>query len=343
MTINKEDARFINEQYQQDGVLSVKPITGFRIGEIAKLSLSIEPGTVNIVKQNPKTGNDFLVTVKIGTKLYEKTPKRVGAEDTFSGPTPMDIPAIVKFLADAEEYSNEHQDDDEEDEELDDIMGSILKTVFPWVCDDDADTPLPDCTSCDKREECHHAKSQKAPKNDDVKKPVKDFDKSSIYPDRMKTMDIKTGELHNNDTTESIGDIYLVTNVTGDGEYTPSVFTTLNAAKDWLKECTIKNFLAAVDTDDVSYEIDTTHKWGFTSAFKVPLKNDENIYKVLKDYNETEKFLWYINSDVIEGVVVEVSNNYMASTIVYKDDSFNEMHIHKISRKDGELSIENLH
>lgn len=338
MTINKEDAQFVAELFQHENVVAVEPITGFSIGEIARLKIvtNVKPNTVNVVKQNPKTGTDFVVTVKVPTldKLMNRgnSPKRVGAEETTSGDILTDPSRISRFIEDAE---------------IADFMNHIMEYVFPWVCDDGS--PLPDCDSCEFKNECKSAKESK--ETDDMQKPIKDSDDSSIYPNRMKTMDLKTGELYNNPEEKEASNIessniYIVTNITSSGEYTPSVFSTLEDAKEWLKECTIKNFLAAVDDETVLYNIDMKQGTGLTMAkyldglkIEVPLKNNENVYKILKDYNEIERFLWYIKSNVINGVSVTVSDGYTSSTIEYQDDSSNEMHIYKISR-DKDLSID---
>lgn len=49
----------------------------------------------------------------------------------------------------------------------------------------------------------------------------------------------------NQQTTSSVDKLYVVTNRTNDGVYTPSLFTDLDSAKQWILECTVDNLKGA--------------------------------------------------------------------------------------------------
>ena len=119
-------------------------------------------------------------------------------------------------------------------------------------------------------------------------------------------------------------DFYIVTNVTGDGEYTPSVFRTRAEAIEWMLECTFKNFMSAYN-GDINFD------------GKI-LRNDENAYKIISSYGmgKVVEFLRFVDANITYPCL-SLSDSLNYSEIEYSDGSVNLMSIYSVEiPKDGD-------
>ena len=116
---------------------------------------------------------------------------------------------------------------------------------------------------------------------------------------------------------------YIVTNTTGIGEYTPSVFMTLEESVEWLKECSIRNFIAEYAGTNPRIE------------FEGRMVGEENRdeYKYLKSHNLINKFISEVINKWEHGDGDCNISNYN-SVISCKDGTFNQMQIYIVMKSE---------
>lgn len=112
---------------------------------------------------------------------------------------------------------------------------------------------------------------------------------------------------------------FIVTNVTGIGEYTPSVFNTIDEATDWMKECCVRNFINAfrVSKHPIVFDGRTVGKGNI----------DE--FQYLKRNNLVDKFIDEIINHWEYGDGDCYVHDYTAE-ICYSDGSFNHMQVYEV-------------
>lgn len=104
--------------------------------------------------------------------------------------------------------------------------------------------------------------------------------------------------------------MYIITNTTSEGEYTPSKADTFEEAKEFMLETTIENYVAGnADFSDFADETGTEECCD---------------YEELKEKGLVKQFLdWMVKNN--DGEYTETS-----TAVYYGDDSFNKMHIYNL-------------
>lgn len=104
--------------------------------------------------------------------------------------------------------------------------------------------------------------------------------------------------------------MYIITNTTPTGEYTPSKAETFEEAQDFMYETTINNFIASGAT--------------FLSFSEWTDTDECSSYTELKEKGLVKQFLdWMTESS--DNEYTEIS-----TAVYYNDDSFNKMHIYNL-------------
>lgn len=109
--------------------------------------------------------------------------------------------------------------------------------------------------------------------------------------------------------------MYIITNKTPDGEYTPSVTNNKEEAINWLRECSINNYVAA---------------FGPFEFHGLVLK--DNVYEELVKEGLVEEFIDFINKDLGKTESCSSIDNE-SSLILYTDETYNNMTIYEIPGK----------
>lgn len=104
--------------------------------------------------------------------------------------------------------------------------------------------------------------------------------------------------------------MFIITNTTPDGEYTPSKAETFEEAQDFMLETTIENYTAGnADFSDFADETET---------------EECSTYAELKEKGLVKRFLdWMVENN--DGEYTETS-----TAVYYGDDSFNKMNIYNL-------------
>lgn len=105
--------------------------------------------------------------------------------------------------------------------------------------------------------------------------------------------------------------MYIITNRTPDGEYAPSATNSKKEAIEWLRECSINNYVAA---------------YGPIVFGKLTLVGEA--YNELKKVGLVDDFIRYVNNDK-SGSRIDEDN----SIIWYLDESYNNMTIYEMPGK----------
>lgn len=109
--------------------------------------------------------------------------------------------------------------------------------------------------------------------------------------------------------------MYVITNRTPDGEYTPTITNSKEEAIDWLRECSINNYVAA---------------YGPLEFGNMILKYDA--YDYLVKAGLVEAFIEFINEDVAETESCSKIDDE-SSIIWYMDETYNNMTIYEFPGK----------
>ena len=110
--------------------------------------------------------------------------------------------------------------------------------------------------------------------------------------------------------------MYIITNVTGYGEYTPSKAKTFDEAVNFMVETTIENYLAGV---------------GDVSEFAEMSGLPENFsYKELEEKGLTIEFLNW--AEKAGGLNFFINEDSASSRVIYDDDTFNLMHVYDVDK-----------
>lgn len=110
--------------------------------------------------------------------------------------------------------------------------------------------------------------------------------------------------------------MYIITNVTSAGEYTPSKAETFDEAVNFMVETTIENYLAGVG--DVAEFAEMS---GLSEGFS---------YKELEEKGLTIEFLRWAQK--VGGLNFFINEDIAYSRVTYDDDSFNLMHVYDVDK-----------
>lgn len=108
--------------------------------------------------------------------------------------------------------------------------------------------------------------------------------------------------------------MYIITNVTGDGEYTPSKAETFDEAVNFLVETTVNNYLLGIgDVAEFAEMSDLSEDFS---------------YEELEEKGLTIDFLRW--AEKVGGLSFFINEDTAYSRVTYDDDSFNLMHVYNV-------------
>ena len=110
--------------------------------------------------------------------------------------------------------------------------------------------------------------------------------------------------------------MYIITNVTDCGEYTPSKAETFDEAVDFMVGTTINNYINGVgEVSDFAEEV------GISEDFS---------YEELKEKDLVNEFLNWAES--VGGLNFSINEDDAHSRVTYDDDTFNLMHVYNLDK-----------
>ena len=112
---------------------------------------------------------------------------------------------------------------------------------------------------------------------------------------------------------------FLVTNTTGFAEYTPSIFSSIKEASDWLKECSIRNFIGGFANGPHPIVFDDR---------KIGVGNRDE-YQYMKANGLIDRFIKEVVNSWEHGDGDCFINNFN-SCISYADGTFNNMQVYEV-------------
>lgn len=138
-----------------------------------------------------------------------------------------------------------------------------------------------------------------------------------------KTQNRDTADKNTNDVGRMTEDHkclhFLVTNTTGFAEYTPSVFSSIKEASDWLKECSIRNFIGGFANGPHPIVFDDR---------KIGVGNRDE-YQYMKSNRLIDRFIKEVVNSWEHGDGDCFINNFN-SCISYADGTFNNMQVYEV-------------